>query len=153
MARLEGLPGPIREHLEHLACPSFDRTPWVTGGPLSGRRIAIVSTAGIHAKGDAPFIGFADEFRIIPGQIRPDDLVMSHISANFDRTGFYRDPNVVFPLQRLKDLADQGIIGAVADRHYSFMGATDPLRLEAAAGIVAAHMHAEGVDGVLLVPV
>ena len=51
---------------------------------------------------------------------------MSHISTNFDRTGFQQDINVVFPVDRLRELAARGTIGSVADFHYSFMGATAP---------------------------
>jgi D-proline reductase (dithiol) PrdB len=59
-----------------------------------------------------------------------NDLVMSHTSTNFDRTGFQQDWNVVFPLDRLRELTDQGLIGSIADFHYSFMGATDPKLME-----------------------
>ena len=48
---------------------------------------------------------------------------MSHISVNFDRSGFQQDLNVVFPVERLREMAADGEIGSVAD---SFMGATDP---------------------------
>lgn len=45
---------------------------------------------------------------------------MSHVSTNFDRTGFQQDWNIVFPLDRLQELAAKGIIGSVAAYHYSF---------------------------------
>jgi len=45
------------------------------------------------------------DYRVIPGDIAARDLVMTHISTNFDRTGFQQDWNVVFPLDRLKELA------------------------------------------------
>jgi D-proline reductase (dithiol) PrdB len=78
---------------------------------------------------------------------------MSHISTNFDRTGFQQDWNVVFPLDRLRELAEEKVIGSVADYHYSFMGATDPIRMEATARNLAKIMKNDGVDAVLLVPV
>jgi D-proline reductase (dithiol) PrdB len=78
---------------------------------------------------------------------------MSHISTNFDRTGFQQDWNVVFPLDRLRELAGEKVIGSVAAYHYSFMGATDPARLEVAARSLARIMKNDGVDAVLLVPV
>ena len=40
----------------------------------------------------------------IPGDASAADLVMSHASVNFDRSGFQSDWNVVFPLDRLRDL-------------------------------------------------
>jgi D-proline reductase (dithiol) PrdB len=78
---------------------------------------------------------------------------MSHISTNFDRTGFQKDMNMVFPLDRLEELVDQGIIDSLPDYHYSFMGATEPQQLKMAARSLTAVMHKEGVDAVLLVPV
>jgi D-proline reductase (dithiol) PrdB len=53
-------------------------------------------------------------------------MVMTHVFVNFDHTGFQRDINVAYPLDRLRALADEGAIGSVADTHYSVMGANDP---------------------------
>jgi len=78
---------------------------------------------------------------------------MTHISTNFDRTGFQQDWNVVFPLERLRELAAEGIIGSVAAYHYSFMGATDPAEMEPAARNLALLLKGDRVDGALLVPV
>jgi len=93
------------------------------------------------------------DYRVIPGDIQARDLVMTHISTNFDRTGFQQDWNVVFPLDRLRELAQEGIIGTVAAFHYSFMGATDPGEMEAAARNLAALLKGDKVDAALLVPV
>ena len=78
---------------------------------------------------------------------------MTHISTNFDRTGFQTDWNVVFPLDRLRELVDEGIIGSVAAYHYSFMGATDPAEMEPAARNLAVLLKGDQVDAALLVPV
>ena len=79
---------------------------------------------------------------------------MSHVSTNFDRTGFQQDWNVVFPLDRLRELVDAGIVGSLARDHYSFMGAIgDPPALEAPARKLAKTLRADGVDAALLVPV
>jgi D-proline reductase (dithiol) PrdB len=93
------------------------------------------------------------DYRIIQGNISARDLVMTHISTNFDRTGFQQDWNVAFPLDRLKELAKEGIIGSVAAYHYSFMGATDPAEMEPAARNLAVLLKGDQVDGALLVPV
>jgi D-proline reductase (dithiol) PrdB len=78
---------------------------------------------------------------------------MSHGSTNYDRTGYQQDINIVFPLQRLKELVEAGEIGSVAQYHYSFMGGTDPTAMEKRARELAHIMKSEGVDAVLLVPV
>ena len=153
VARLDRMPEIERTHLLSLPCPTYDTTPWVTGPVLSERRLALISTAGLHRRNDRPFDAGAADYRIIPADTSADDLVMSHISANFDRTGFQQDWNVVFPLDRLRELTARRVVGSLSDFHYSLMGATDPLQLEGTAGHLAAIMRNDGVDAVLLVPV
>ncbi len=153
MARLEQMMEPMKSHLAELACPSFDHQPWVSGKPLADRRISLISTAGLQRRGDRRFEGMTGDYRVIPGDIPARDLVMSHISTNFDRTGFQQDWNIVFPLDRLRELEAEGIIGSVAAYHYSFMGATDPAEMEPAAQNLVELLKGDRVDGVLLVPV
>ena len=153
MTRLDRLPEIERTHLLALPCPTYDTTPWVEGPALSERRLALVSTAGLHRRSDRPFDVNAADYRVIPADTRARDLVMSHISTNFDRTGFQQDLNVVFPLDRLKELVAAGEIGSLAGYHYSFMGATDPGRMADTARALARIMKNDGVDAVLLVPV
>jgi len=79
--------------------------------------------------------------------------LMSHVSASFDRSGFQQDLNVVFPIDRLQELAQEGVIGSVADFHYSFMGVTDPKQMEQDARKLAGILKQDRVDALLLVPV
>lgn len=153
MARLDRFPKDEQKHLLALPCPTFATSPWVTGPALSKRRIALLTTAGLHRRGDRPFSISAIDYRIIPSGTPVNELVMSHISTNFDRTGFQQDLNVVFPLDQLRELANNKIIGSVAEYHYSFMGATDPVQMEGTARRLAKIMKNDGVDSVLLVPV
>ena len=78
---------------------------------------------------------------------------MSHVSTNFDRTGFVQDTNVVLPLDRLEEKAAAGEIGSVARYHYSFMGATAPQAMRPAAEQLAKNLRDDEVDGLILVPV
>ncbi len=153
MARLTDIPEAERNVITGLECPTFDSTPFVTGPPLSERRVALISTAGLHRRGDRPFGLGADDYRIIPGDTPATDIVMSHISPNFDRTGYQADVNIAFPLERLREMAADGEIGSVADLHYSFMGASTPDMMESAAHELAGHLKSDGVDAVLLVPI
>jgi len=153
MARLDQMPEPMRSHLTQLPCPTFNTQPWVTGPALTRRRVSIISTAGLHRRGDRPFEGMTGDYRVIPGDIRANDLVMTHISTNFDRTGFQRDWNVVFPVDRVRELATEAIIGSTAAYHYSFMGAADPAAMEPAARSLAALLKGDRVDAALLMPV
>jgi D-proline reductase (dithiol) PrdB len=112
-----------------------------------------VSSAGLVVRGERPFRGREADYRVIPSTTPPDQLLCSHISINFDRTGFQEDWSVIFPLDRLNELAAEGTIGSVAATHYSFMGATDPREMEGAAREVAGRLKEDGVDAVLLPPV
>ncbi len=153
MVRLASIPEPMRGHLGNLPCPTFETAPFVDAPPASERRVAIVSTAGLHRRDDRPFGLGSDDYRVIPGEAKANDLVMSHVSTNFDRTGFQQDLNVLFPLDRLREMAGRGEIGSMADYHYSFMGATEPEKMESAARKLASLLKDDGVNVVLLVPV
>ena len=153
MTRLTDLPPAMAQRLADLECPDFATTPWVKGPPLAQRRVAIVSSAGLVVRGETPFRGRDPDYRVIPGTTKPDELLISHISINFDRTGFQEDWNVVFPLDRLNELAASGVIGSVASTHYAFMGATDPVQMEVNARELAGRLKQDQVDAVILTPV
>ncbi len=136
--------------------PQFDHTAWAVGPPLANRRVALISTAGLSVRGDKPFGAgrHGVDYRVIPGDTTANDLVMSHQAASFDRTGFQADWNVAFPLDRLRELVVDGVIGSLARFHYSFMGAVWPVtQYETKARELAALLRADGVDAVLLSPV
>ena len=157
MVRLADLPDFERSHmLDKLkGLEEFSARPWVKPPPLAKCRIAIVSTAGLHARSDRPFgpSATATDYRIIPGATPATELVMSHQSVNFDRTGFQEDHNVAFPLDRLNELARAGVIASVADFHYSFMGAAPIRKIEAKARELAGLLKKDRVDAVVLCPV
>ena len=81
MARLDSLPESIRGHLATLPCPTFETTPFVESPDAGERRVAMISTAGLHLRGDRPFSLGSDDYRVIPGEVKANDLVMSHLSA------------------------------------------------------------------------
>jgi len=155
MARLTDFSDSEREH--HLQkirdLPDFGTTPFVAGPPLRQRRVAIVTTSGLHVHGDRPFQMGSADYRVIPGGTPADRLRMSHTSVNFDRSGFQEDVNVVFPLDRLREVAAQGGIGSISDFHYSFMGAAPIRSLEPNARKLAGLLKRDRVDAVLLTPV
>src|SRR5271168_2195519 len=153
MARLEDIPEPTRTAVANLPCPSFDTTPFVAGPPLSERRVAIVSSAALIHRGDQPFPFESGEYRAVPSDWSNGDILVSHVSINFDRAGYQRDLNVVYPIDRLRELAAEGVIGSVAATHYTVMGSTDPAAMVEAADGIAAALLADGCDAVVLTPV
>jgi D-proline reductase (dithiol) PrdB len=156
MVRLAELSEADRENMlkKVPVLPPFPGRPWASGPALAQRRVAIVTTAGLHVRGDRAFGQGGMDYRVIPGDAAAGDLVMSHMSVNFDRSGFQADWNVAFPLDRLRELVRERIIGAVAGFHYSFMGAVSPItRYEARARELAGLLKADQVNAVLLTPV
>lgn len=153
MVRLSDLPPEVAAAYLRAPLPEFESTPRAAAPDLKSARIALISTAGLHRRSDAKFSGGAADYRIIPGDVDSADLAMSHVSVNFDRSGFQQDVNVVFPLELLHELAAAGEIGSVARWHYSFMGATDPSRMEETGAKVGKLLKQDGVTAALLVPV
>jgi D-proline reductase (dithiol) PrdB len=94
-------------------------------------------------------------FRVLRSDANIRGLGEHHRSDAFEHAGILRDPNVAFPLERLRELAATGEIGDVAPRHLSFMGSiTAPGRLATRTAPEAAQLLVEdGVDLALLFPV
>lgn len=158
MVRLADLPDHEREHFlaKVPALPAFPGRAFVKGSPLRQRRVALVTTAGLHRRTDRPFAAGTGgmDYRVIPGETAAGDLAVSHVSVNFDRTGMQADWNVAFPLDRLKELARDKVIGSIAAFHYSFMGAISPVtKYEAKARELAGMLRQDKVDAVVLSPV
>lgn len=155
MVRLIDLPDYERDHLLSKNLPPLGTPVWTTPvKPVSQMRFALVTTAGLHYRDDPVFELSDATFRPIDSREDPDNLVMSHSSVNFDKTGFTEDVNVVFPLGRFRELAARGSIGSLADVHYSFMGAgLLPSAYENSASQVAGLLKQDKVDAVFLTPV
>ena len=153
MARPGDIPEPTRTVVTTVACPKFDTQPFVAGPPLSERRIAIISSAALIKRGDVPFAFGTTEHRAVSAALPSADILMSHVSINFDRSGFQRDINTVYPIDRLRELAADGVIGGVADTHYTIMGSSDPDGMADSADQMAGQLRQERIDSVILSPV
>ena len=103
MVRLRDLSDAEREHIMAKELPVFAAEPWVEGPPLPDRRVALITTAGLHRVGDDAF-SFVDlSYRVIPAATDLAGLTMTHSSVHFDRTGFREDVNTVFPLDQASE--------------------------------------------------
>jgi D-proline reductase (dithiol) PrdB len=149
-----------RLFLEMYPWRRIEPVPWTAlSKPLARCRVGLISTAGFVARGDAPFDatvrGGDPSFREIPGDIHISELREHHRSESFDHQGIVEDPNLAFPIDRLRELETRGRIGALNHRHLSFMGSiTAPGRLQRDSLPEAARLfEADGVDVALLVPV
>lgn len=144
----------MRAYAASLPAPDFPDAAWVTPKPLRDATVAIVTTAALHRAHDERFTGADTSYRVVERAAR--DLVLGHWSPNFDRAGFAVDLNVVYPIDRLEELARDGVIGAVAPRHLAFAGNQEDtvtkVRLDS--GPHAAQLlRDDGVDVVVLTPV
>lgn len=154
MVRLADLPKIDQKMLSGMKGPTFESRPWMSGPPLNRRRVAMITTAGLHKRTDRPFqMGHPDVYRVLPDDTEAKEIVMSHGAASFDRSGYQQDLNVVFPIDRLHELADEGVIGSVADYHYSFGTPLTPKESETAAEELSSLFKKDQVDAVLLFPV
>ena len=113
-----------------------------------------MTTAGLHLRSEAPFFHGDQTYRAIPRDALAKDILQSHVSIGFDRTPIYRDLNVSFPADRLKELVEQEEVGSLADTFYSFMGAQRDRRriIEETGPEVAQRLKEDGVEVVLLTP-
>ncbi len=150
----------IRGYLKAYRWRRVDPVPWVPlQKPLSECRLALVSTAGFVLPDQEPFDesvrGGDVSFREISSETPVAELIDTHDSDSFDHTGMGRDPNLAFPIDRIRELVASGRIGSVADLHLSFMGAiTSPGRLVRDTAPQAAQLLVDQrVDIALLVPV
>ena len=152
MVRLADLPPAEAEALRAWRCPDFGPPAFVSGPPLSRRRVVAISSAGLRLPEDRPFAADSADYRLLPVTER-HRLLQDHLNAGHDRTGFSRDLNTVLPLDRLQELAEEGVIGSLAELHYSFMGAADVSAWRPAVRDLAGILEADGVDTALLFPV
>ncbi len=151
---------PVRLFLKAYRWRRIDPVPWTPlAKPLSESRLALVSSAGFVAPSQQPFDasvrGGDVSFRDIPADVDVHTLIDTHRSESFDHSGLQADPNVAFPIDRVRELVSRGRIGSLNRRHLSFMGSiTAPGRLvrNTAPG-VARQLATDGVDVALLVPV
>ena len=133
--------------------PTFENPAFTIPPSLPEATVAIVTTAALH-QGGVNWTPNDAHFERLPDGAR--NLSLGHLSQSFDRAGFANDINVVYPVERLHELAERGVIGKVASHHYSCAGNQDGMvstvRLDTGPK-VAKQLIAEGVDVVLLTPV
>ena len=88
-------------------------------------RIALVSTSGAYVEGMQPFTDNDISFRLIPNDT--DTRNIRFVPGHFDTAPGAQDPNVMFPLDRLRELLSSGEIAKLSEQHIS-MGLTTELR-------------------------
>jgi hypothetical protein len=87
----------------------------------------------------------------IPSDTAAPDLRVRH--GGYDIRSAIRDPNVTFPIDRLREMRAQGDIGDLAQTFFSFPGVTAQGRLRRELQGWVERIQAENIDIMLLVPV
>lgn len=92
--------------------------------PLSECVVSLFTTGGVHLRSDPPFDvdnPHGDwSFREIPTDADTADLTITH--THYNHVEADRDVNCMFPLDRLRELREQGVIGGIAPVAYTIMG-------------------------------
>lgn len=99
-------------------------------GDLTKSTIAIVTAAGVHEKDQEAF-NIADElgdltYRVMGEDVQSTDLMVTH--HHYDHSDADEDINVVFPIDTLRELREEGFIGGIARKHVGYMGYTMRLK-------------------------
>jgi len=119
--------------------------------PLNEMVVALATAAGVHLKSDKKFNLAGDtSFRVVPGDTPSDQLMVSH--GGYDNADVNKDINCMFPIDRMRELAEEGVIKALAPVNFGFMGGGGDVKVftEETGPQIAKQLKEEGVDAVLL---
>ena len=151
----------IRDKYKNLGYPEYrwqynsEKPPWrPLRKPLDQCRLGLVASGGVYVTGQTAF-HYKDDtsFREIPMDVAASDLRATHFA--YDLTDARSDPNVIFPIDTLRRLVREGVIGELAKCAYTFMGGIYSTRRvrETLMVQIAERLLAERVDVALFVPV
>ena len=134
---------------QHMSRKCVPYTP--VASKLKELTVALVSSSGVYLEGQEPFTDNGDEtYRVIPGDADPKQLRFKH--GHYDTADAQRDPNVVFPLGLLHDLAKEGFIKKVSNKHIGCKGFSTDLKAqyERLAPAIAHEIERSQADAVVL---
>ena len=140
---------------EYLWLESEDAPAWTPlSKPLSESKLGFICTGGVYSAGQTAF-HFKDDtsYRAIPTDVNVEDLRATHFA--YDLTDARKDINVVFPVEQLRTMVDEGVIDSLAPDAYTLMGGIYSTRrvVEELIPALVDRVLADEVDVVLLVPV
>lgn len=118
---------------------------------LKDMKVALVTAAGVHLKSDKRFNLAGDfSFRVVPGDAPVEEMMVSH--GGYDNADVNKDINCMFPIDRMRELAEEGFIKAISSVNHGFMGGGgDQTKFTQETGPeIARQLKEEGVDAVLL---
>jgi D-proline reductase (dithiol) PrdB len=157
---LSEFPLKYRLYLKTYRWRRIDPVPWTPlKKPLKECRLSMVSSAAIVTADQDPFDNFVrigdTGIREISGDVDVATLRETHRSQMFDHAGLRLDPNLAFPVDRLREMAEAGFVGSLNHRYFSIMGsvtAPDQLIKNTIPRIVP-ELVKDQIDIALLIPV
>ncbi len=118
---------------------------------LKDMKVALATAAGVHLKSDKRFNLAGDfTYREIPGDAPVSEMMVSH--GGYDNGDVNKDINCMFPIDRLRELAEEHFIKEVAPMHFGFMGGGGDQEkfINETGPQIAQKLKLEGVDAVVL---
>ena len=150
--------GKVQEAVKNYPFVEPEDVSWTPfHGDPSEKTFALITSGGLYLKDRQPAFETGTiqgdaSFREIPRTVRYQDLGIAH--GHFDQSLAEEDLNTIFPIQHFIELEKEGVIGKLADTHYSFSYVNNVAELvEETAPKVFDRIRAEGVDALFLVPV
>ena len=123
--------------------------------PVSGNlhelTVALVSSSGVYVEGQEPYGDNGDDtYRVIASETPASALRFRH--GHYPTAEAERDPNVIFPLDRLRELAEEGFIRRVSNKHIGCKGFAKDLKrqYDVLAPAIAQEIERSHADAVVL---
>jgi glycine reductase len=145
-----------KQYASEVSRPMYDRVkPAPAIREVGKARIALVTDGGLVPKGNPDRIEIRTATRFGRYDIKdvetlnPEDYEVSH--EGYDSIFVRQDPNRLVPVDVLRDLEREGIIGKLHDTFYSTTGVANIVEVMRKLGErIARELKAEGVSGVIL---
>ena len=137
---------------QSMRMPDVGAVPWARPTKaLHQSTVALVTTGGVYLDGQTPYTERGDvSYREIPRDAPGEKFRIWH--PGYDTGPATQDINCIFPIDRFKEFEAEGLIGALAQTSYSFMGLIpDPQSLvQQTAPEVGRRLKDAGVDAAFL---
>ena len=126
--------------------------PWTPlAKPIRDCRLAVITSGGFYLPGQEPFVDNDTSFRVIPKDVDLRELKIHH--HGYRDADADRDPNCVFPMDRLRELEATGVIGELAGALSFVMVYSHRREIQERAPKMIAALKAMGAEAALCVPV
>jgi D-proline reductase (dithiol) PrdB len=134
-----------------------DKLAWTAlTKPLAQCNITLLTSGGVHLRAQNAYdVSKKDgdwSWRPIPSDTPTGALAITH--THYNHLDADRDVNCMLPIDRLRELRDQGVIGGVAPTLFGLMGWVPDSRSTVRDSVpdLVARAKAEGVDVMVLSP-